>query len=262
MRLYGKFLGIAVQTRLQYRSDFLIGIAGVVVFSSAMLGLIWVLLERFQSLKGWNYWEVVMLYSMWSISHSVYSIFFWHLIAMEDEILYGRFDRFFNRPCSILLQFIGSDVNHMGVGEAIVGITIFCVAYQNLALHWTIIQCIFFGIMLLSGVLIETAIGLIFATISFWTGRSSQFFQISLNFYRLTEQYPLDIFNKGYQVFVTFILPVAFINYYPLAGLLGKHNGLNLTILNFLSPCVAMILLTFALFFWQQGLNHYTSSGN
>lgn len=262
LRLYPKFISIAIRSRMQYRSDFLVGILSVFVLNFVNLALIWVLIARFQSLAGWHYWEIVMLYAMWLLSHSVYAVFFWHLSLLEEDILHGRFDQYLVRPCSPLVQFLGREVNYMGVGDIIFASTAFSLAYGNLDLHWSLSQWSFFLVALGAGLVIETAIAWIYGSIAFWTGRSRAIFGVSLRFSILTQQYPIDIFGQWYHVFVTGLLPLAFINYYPLTILLGKPNALNVPSLGYLSPVVAAVLLMISWLIWQRGLAGYTSSGN
>lgn len=261
-RLYRQFVAIALRARLQYRSDFLIGIISVILLNIVNLTLIWVLLSRFTSLKGWSYWEVAMLYSMYLTSHSIYAVFFWHLTTLEDDIISGRFDQYLVRPCSPFVQFLGRELNYMGVGDFLIATAVFIIAYQNLNLYWTAGQWGFYGLALLAGVVIETSIALLISITSFWTGRSMQLYRLSLRFSILTQQYPIDMFGRWYQLFVTGLLPVAFMNYYPLSALLGKHNGLEIPLLGWLSPLVALLLLFIVSRFWRIGLRAYASSGS
>ncbi len=262
LRLYPKLLGIAIRSRMQYRSDFLVGIVSVFILNFFNLALIWVIIARFQSLAGWSYWEIVMLYAMWLLSHSLYAMFFWHVVLLEEDILHGRFDQFLVRPCSPFIQFLGREFNYMGVADVIFATTAFTLAYTNLGLHWTPANWAFFGVALLAGLVIETCIAWIIGCISFWTGRSRAIFSVSLRFSMLTQQYPIDIFGQWYRVFVTGFLPLAFMNYYPLTILLGKQNALDAPLLGFLSPLVAVILLALSGWVWKKGLEGYTSSGN
>ena len=262
LRLYPKLLGIAIRSRMQYRSDFLIGILGVLILNFVNLALIWVLIARFQALAGWLFWEIVMLYAMWLLSHSVYAVFFWHLVWLEEDIVHGRFDQYLVRPCSPLVQFLGSEVNYMGVADVIFAGTAFALAYSNLGLRWALPQWGFFAVAVLAGLVIETSIAWMIGAIAFWTGRSRAVFHVSLRFSMLSQQYPIDIFGQWYRLFVTGFLPIAFMNYYPLTILLAKQNALAVPHLGFFSPLVAIVLLLLGLFVWQRGLAGYTSSGS
>ena len=261
-RLYIQLVGVAIKSRIQYKSDFLVGVISVIVMNVVNLSLIWVLLRRFQTIQGWNYWEVAILYSMWLIIHSVYSVFFWHLSLLEEDIIKGDFDKYLIRTCGTFLQFLAKEVNYMGVGDLLIGIAVFTLAYHNLHLQWELGHWSIFVLAVLSGIIIETSIVLMFGTLSFWTGRSYELFRLSLRFNLFTQQYPIDIFGQWYQIFVTIFLPVAFVNYYPLTLLLGKNNGLGLSFLPFLSPVVAVALAGLAAILWHRGVAAYTSSGN
>ncbi len=262
LHLYFKFIGIAIRSRLEYRSDFLVGTASVIILNVVNLSLTWVMVSRFRVLAGWQYWEIVMLYGMWLLSHSVYSVFFWHLFTLEDDILHGRFDQYLIRPCSPLLQFLGREVNYFGVADAVFATAAFTLAYRNLGLDWAAGQWAFFAVAVLSGTVIETCIAWIIGTLAFWMGRSRSIFWISMRFKMLNQNYPIDVFGQGFRVFVTGFLPIAFMNYYPLTQLLGKPNAMGIAGMGFLSPVVAGILLALGSLVWRKGLAGYTSSGS
>lgn len=262
LRLYPKFIAIAIRSRMQYRSDFLAGVFGVIILNLVNLSLISILIGRFQALAGWRFWDIVMLYAMWLLSHSVYAVFFWHLVLLDEDILHGRFDQYLVRPCSPLIQFLGREINYMGVADIIFATAAFSLAYSNLDLSWSLSQWAFFAIALLAGLVIEISISWIIGAVSFWTGRSRALFSISIRFSVLSQQYPIDIFGYWYRVFVTGFLPIAFMNYYPLTILLGKQNALDAPLLGFLSPLVAIVLFSLGMLVWKRGLAGYTSSGN
>lgn len=262
LRLYLKLIGIAIRSRMQYRSDFLFGVIGVLILNLVNLSLIYIMVARFQALAGWRYWEIVMLYGTFLLSHSVYAVFFWHLSRLEEDILHGRFDQFLTRPLSPLLQFLGREVNYMGVADVVFAISALVLAYHNLELEWGAAHWAFFAVAILSGTVIETCIVWIIGALSFWTGRSRAIFFVYIRFQILGQQYPIDIFGMWFRIFVTGFIPMAFMNYYPLTVLLDKPNGLGIFGMGFLSPLVAMILLVLGALIWRRGLAGYTSSGN
>jgi len=262
LRLYFKFIGIAIRSRMQYRADFLFGVVSVLVLNFVNLSLIWIMVARFRALAGWQYWEIVMLYGTFLLSHSVYAVLFWHLSTLEDDILHGRFDQYLVRPCSPLLQFLGREVNYMGVADVLFAASAFIIAYHNLGLDWSAGQWAFFSLAILSGTVIETCIVWIIGALAFWTGRSRAIFFVYIRFQMLGQQYPIDIFGTWFRIFITGFLPLAFMNYYPLTILLDKPNALGIFGMGFLSPIVAGILLMLGAMIWRRGLAGYTSSGN
>ena len=96
-----------MQSRMQYRADFITGVISVVVLNVVNLGLIAILVSRFTHLNGWNIWEMVFLYSLWLLGHSIFSFFFWHIRTLEDYLVQGTFDQFLIRPASAFILFLG-----------------------------------------------------------------------------------------------------------------------------------------------------------
>ena len=93
LRIYRLLIGIAFRSRLQYRSDFFIGVLSIIVLNWANLTLLWVLVTGFRTLQGWTFWEMGLLYAMWLLSHSINAVFCWHFTLIEEDVIYGRFIR-------------------------------------------------------------------------------------------------------------------------------------------------------------------------
>ena len=260
--LYFRLIRVAMQSRLQYRADFLTGIIGVIVMNVVTVSLIGILVSRFRHLNGWTLWEMVFLYCLWILGHSVYSLFFWHIRALEDYLVEGTFDQFLLRPASPFVLFLGREVQYLGVADAAFGITGFSLAYTNLDLQWTVTQWIFFGMAILAGTLIETTLSLMIACLSFWTGRSRRANNLLMQLNVMVQYYPVDMFGYVFRVIVTGLIPVAFMNYYPALMLLGKLDFQSpWGWLGYLSPVVALTLVILTSGIWHLALRRYSSAG-
>lgn len=262
LTLYFRLIRVAIQARMQYRADFLTGIIGVLVMNVTTLGLIGILVSRFRHLNGWSLWEVVFLYCLWMLGHSLYSFFFWHIRALEDYLVQGTFDQFLIRPASPFVLFLGREIQYLGVADATFGITGLSLAYANLDLHWSGAQWLFFGAAIIAGTLIETTLTLMIACISFWTGRSRRANNLLMQINVMVQYYPMDIFGYVFRVIVTGFIPVAFMNYYPALMLLDKldHAG-PWWPLAYMSPVVALLLVFLTAGVWRLALTRYSSSG-
>ena len=262
LHLYPKLIAIAIRARLQYRSDFLVGMVGVFVLTGVNIALIGILLSRFTSLGGWTFWEIVLLYGMWLICHCLNSMFFFHISSLEDAIVQGTLDQYLIRPVSPLLQFLGREFNYVGVADLLFGITAFIVAYTHLNLHWGVLAWSYAVVAIAFGAVIEICIILLISSTSFWTGRSRALLNVILQVSHLTPQYPMEIFGYGVRVFITAFVPFAFMNYYPLTVLLGKPNALGIWWVPFIAPLVAGVLVSLTSVVWRRGVRAYTSAGN
>jgi len=74
----------------------------------------------------------------------------------------------------------------------------------------------------------------------------------------------LRLFLKHKSAYVwLFVVPLAFVSYFPSLYLLGRPDGLGLPpFFAFLSPAVAVIFLVVARGIWRFGVNHYQSTGS
>ena len=76
-------------------------------------------------------------------------------------------------------------------------------------------------------------------------------------------QYPMTIFPREVLKGLTFLIPVAFVNWYPCLFLLGRPDPFGLPgWFAFVSPVVAGLTLTVAGLAWTSGVRHYTSTGS
>jgi ABC-2 type transport system permease protein len=260
--LYFRLVRVAMQSRLQYRADFLTGIIGVIVLNVVNLGLTGILVSRFHDLNGWTLWEMVFLYCLWILGHSLFSLFFWHIRTLEDFLVQGTFDQFLMRPASPFVMFLGREVQYLGIADAIFGISGISLAYNNLHLQWDRGGWLLFGSAILAGTLIETTLALMIACISFWTGRSRRANNMVMQFNMMVQHYPVDMFGYAFRLIVTGLIPVAFMNYYPALTLLGKLDPQSpWGWLGYISPLVALAMVIVSSGIWHLAIQRYSSSG-
>ena len=75
-------------------------------------------------------------------------------------------------------------------------------------------------------------------------------------------QYPIDIFSSWLRRFLAYIVPLAFVCYFPALYILDKPDPLGLPrLLEFSSPLVAAIAAVIAGLVWRGAVRHYRSAG-
>jgi len=262
-QLYFRLIRISLLAHMQYRANFIVGILGLIVWNIVNLGLIGVMVTQFTSLNNWTIWELVFLYCLWILGHSLYSLFFSHAKQLEDYLIEGTFDQFLLRPASPLIQLLGRELQYIEIADMLIGLTGISLAYAQLGLRWDGWQWSFFIAAVISGAIIVLAMDLLIACSAFWTGRSRGTFIIVSPFYSLVHQYPVDIFGNAFRIIVTSLIPVAFMNYYPSLYLLDKLDRAGSAWwLSYMSPLVALMLIGIVSMVWQLALKQYTSSGS
>lgn len=71
-------------------------------------------------------------------------------------------------------------------------------------------------------------------------------------------QYPINIYEKWFRLFFTYIVPFGIVNYFPVMYLFGKSNNLYYGI----TPIGTIVFFVTCIFIWEIGVKHYESTGS
>lgn len=75
--------------------------------------------------------------------------------------------------------------------------------------------------------------------------------------------YPVSLFQKPIQILMIYIVPFAFVNYFPSQYLLRKEDmQLYPEVFLYLTPIIGIGMYIGAYFFWRYSIRFYKSSGN
>ncbi len=182
--------------------------------------------------------------------------YFTHLIRL------GQFDQLLLRPVNITLQVMGQNLQIRRLGRVLQGVGIFIFAIINLDMHWTIWKIAYLPVLVISIMIFFGALFVVGSTIIFWTIERVE--AINILTYGGTEliEYPFHIYTKPIRFIFMYVIPFAFISYYPGIWLMDKPDPFNLPAFTpFLAPFIALLAFFLALKFWQFGINHYQSTG-
>lgn len=257
IKLYLSFLKASLKEMLIYRLDCMVGMISQIVTQLVEIIFIFIIFYNTDTLAGWNFNQILLLYGITSISIGFSDFCFDAIYDIGPKyIKNGDFDKILLRPVHPLVSIIGSSREFTALGYFILGLIITIIMLIELAIPITfllIIKILFFSIV---GALIIGAINTIFSISSFWTYRSNE---IIWSFYRIYTfaQYPINIYNMFIKILITVILPFAFVAYYPTMDYLGMN-----TYMIYLSPIIAIILWIIAVKAWNWALNKYRSTGN
>lgn len=252
------FLRASAKSRIMYRTDFVIGLAGTLFYNAAFLASIGVITSRFNSIGGWSLWEMLFLYSLFMLGHSIYGFFFINMTMLNRTIMEGALDKYFLRPYSILIQMNGTQLNYTAFVDTVIGVTGVIVSYQKLGLNWSLVQYGLLIIFAVSGALIEYSLSLAMNCITFILPNSRSMYSAYYQFILIAQRYPLNIFGNGFQMLLTFVFPLGFMNYYPSMVLLGRQGSLA----GYFAPIVAAICVFIAHMIFNKCIKSYTSVGN
>lgn len=264
LRLYMKFMRVNFRAQIEYRLGFVVDTTTLIFRQVVILAFISVILERFEALRGWTMEQVFFLYSLRLLARSLHTFFF---VAARDGLTsyvqQGTLDRFLVRPINPLYHFFINTASFRGITDIVTGIFLFAFSAKLAGMIWDIKTVCFLIVVVLSGACIETAIFLMVAVIAFWTMEASQLKWRIVDVSEVLAPYPLSMYTKVMQYLFTFIIPFAFLNYYPATYFLDQREEVLFTpILSFLTPAVALIFSILAYHLWKLGLNRYQGAGS
>ena len=262
-RMYRRFVIIYIKGKLAYHLSLLFElIANTILIGVYFVGFN-VIFHNFNSVAGWNKYEVLFMFTTSWLSYSFSCFFFWSPMRdIGERIRSGRFDLYLTRPISPFVYLVLQKFQYTFLPRLFFSVFFWIYSLQNLQIKWTVIAVFHYCVSLLSAFAIFSAITVITGTISFWTVKSEEIVSLLTdNNYGVKNfcDYPIQIYSKGIQFLLTFIVPYALTGYYPVANLLGKDYP-NLWIA-YISPVIAFVMVIIAYIFWHIGLKHYGSTG-
>jgi ABC-2 type transport system permease protein len=260
--IYVKLYRSRIRSQLQYRLSFALQIIGMTGATLLDFLVIVVLFSRLTSLGGWSLWEVAFLYGASYLPFKLADIFVGKIERLGEWIRTGDFDSVLVRPLGALGQVLTADMDLKQVGGLAQGGAVFGVALAHVDIDWTAGRALMLVVMLVSGFVIFSAVWIATNASAFWlvnVREATNAFTYGGNY--LT-QFPLDIFATWFRRVFAFLVPMAFINYFPSLYLLGKPSDSWPDGLQFASPLVALATAGLAAIVWRAGIRHYSSTGS
>jgi len=264
IKLYLRFFAASLKNALEYRLGFLTEMFTTIVFYGTTGLTLWILLDRFKVIKGWTLYQALFLFNLNVIAYGIAAfVFYWSMVYMEQMIQRGEFDIVLIRPMNSLLYTIMGRNYPSFIGHLILGAILFVICGVHLAIHVTALKVVFLVLDIGGAVLIHSALFVMVGALTFWIVRSYSLFDVMTNTFDHLIDYPVSIYGKAIQGFLTFIIPMAFINFYP-ARFFLQRTGDNLfnPVLQYGTPAVGIVFFFLAYQLWKIGVNRYESTGS
>jgi ABC-2 type transport system permease protein len=256
--LYRRYAGIALRTQLQYRATLVTKTLGHFFVTAVEFFGIWALFSRFGTLRGWSLAEVGLIYGIVDTGFALADATSTGFDKVASLIKKGELDRVLLRPRSTVLQLLGYDLQLLRFGRLSQGLAVMAWAGASLG-AWSAggvalaafavagTACLFFGVVVLQ------------ATSAFWTIESLEVWSAVTYGGVYAGQYPMPIYKRWFQRFLTAIVPLACTSYFPALAVLGRSDAL----LCYAGPAAGVAFLALSLCVWRFiGLRRYASTGS
>lgn len=258
-RLYRVLIKQFFKTLLQSKVDFLMGLFGF--FFTQVLGIafLYLIFDKIPNLNGWTLSQLIFIYGFAQIPRGIDHLFtdnIW-LVAWR-MVVNGDFDRYMLRPMNVFFQIICEKLQPDAVGELLIGTILIIMSLSKGIVIVDGMHIVMFIVSVIAGAVIYTSIKLLFASLSFWIKRSGPFLQVA---YEMADfaKYPVEIYSKPIQFILTFVIPFAFVAYFPASYFLIQKSALTTIGIECL---IAVILSILAYSIFKIGISKYESAGN
>ena len=257
MKLYLKFMSIHMRSAMTYRASFFLSclghlLVGVNVFLSVVF-----LMDRFDSINGYTLPQLSLCYAVILAGTSLAECFARGIDIFHRLLADARFDRIMVRPRPLLFQVICQEMKPTMLARVLQAAVMLVWGIRAGAVVWTPFKALVLALMILCGAAIFFGLFLINACTCFFTLQHVETLNIFLDGPREYGKYPFGIYGKPVLLILTFLVPLALVQHWPLQYLFDRgpawYGLLPILSLLFLIPCALL---------WQLGVRHYRSTGS
>lgn len=258
LRVHWLAFKTTLQTRMEYRSDFALGLLGSLGWQAAGLATLWIVLNAGGgSLAGWKPYELGLLFGLTSMIQGVSELCFNHIWWAPIYVVRGQFDRLLCYPVRALPFFLITSPELHSFGNIGGGLILYALCGRHLqlglwayaALPWWV-AC---------GSLIHTSFLVIAGSVVLRIKGPSQQFLWLTNSLLAASRFPLGVYPGWAQMLLLVLVPFATANFIPVSAVTGRVALASALLWPGLA---ALICVAVAWRLWDLAFLHYESTGS
>ena len=263
LKLYFNLISAILRSQMQYRASFIMQIISQFIVTFTDFIAIMFIFGKFSDIKGWSLWEVGLLYGMTSVSFAISEMTARGFDMFSRMIRLGDFDRVLLRPAGVFIQLMTADFDLRKLGRILQGLLVLVIAWRMLGLGLNLSKIAFLIAAIINGIIFYMAILIAGATVCFWSVESTELPNMFTYGGVEATSYPIPIYRRWFRNILIFVVPLAFVNYFPALYILDMPDPLGLPYcIRFLFPLASIAAMTLAVRFWNYGVQHYQSTGS
>ncbi|GAA3484299.1 ABC transporter permease [Streptomyces yanii] len=263
VRAYGLIVAMWLRSTMAYRASFAMTAFGNFAATGFDFVAILLMFAHVDELGGYTLPEMALLYGASGTAFGLADLMLGSMDRLGRRVRDGTLDTLLVRPVPVLAQVAADRFALRRLGRITQGLLVLGYGLAALDIAWTPLKVVMIPLMLLSGAAIFGAVFVGGAAFQFFAQDAAEV-QNSFTYGGNTLlQYPPTVFAKDLVRGVTFVVPLAFVNWLPALYVLGREYPLGLPEwVAFLPPVVAGVCWGLAGTAWRAGLRSYRSTGN
>lgn len=263
LSIYLRLAHAQIRGQVSYRASFLLNCLGQGIAQGTDLVVILILFSRVASLGGFDVHAVLLFYALAGLAFGLADLIFGSIERLPTLIRDGTFDVLLLRPLETLAQLLVSDLQLRRIGRIATALGVLAYSISTLDIQWTPAKVLLTVLAPVSGTLIFGSIFVAANTVSFWFIDARELANTVTYGGNYLTSYPITIYNHVLRYLLAYLVPGAFVSYYPALILLGRPDPLGApSWIGWLSPLVAVLAATVAGALWRFAVRHYRGTGS
>ena len=258
---YTRIARLWVRASMAYPASFWMLTVGSFVMTGLDFAAILVIFGRVDTIGGFTLREVAFLYAGTGLGIAFGDFVVGRVERLGSMIRLGKLDTMMTRPVPLLVQVLADEFALRRLARIAQSGLVF--AWAATMVDWDPARVAVAVSMVVCGSLIFSGLFVSLATIQFWTTDSAEVANAFTYGGNALTQYPLTIYPSEVVKVLTFLVPLAFVNWYPSLYVLGRPDPFGLpSWLQFSGPVAAALVLAATWLVWRTGVRHYRSTGS
>ena len=250
-----------IRASLAYRTSFwtlTVASALITLLDFVSIGLMFATIDE---LAGFELWEIALLYGASGIGIGVADMAIGSVEQIGQHVRTGTLDTMLTRPVPLLVQVCADRFALRRLGRITQAVVV--LGWGATHVDWSLPKVLVAVLMCVASSMIFFALFVGVSCVQFWTHDASEVANAFTYGGNTLVQYPLTVFPAELVKSLTFVLPIAFVNWYPCLYLLDREDPFGMPgWFAVAPPFVAVALLALAALAWRTGVRRYTSTGS
>jgi ABC-2 type transport system permease protein len=260
---YWMLIMMWIRSSLAYPASFAVMLVSGALITVIDFVAVVLMFSHIKSFGGFVLGEMAVLYGTASMTLGFADLITGSIERIGQRIRTGELDVWLIRPVPALLQAAADNFALRRIGRPLQAGFVLVLGLRTLDLDWTVAKGIVLVLSVVTGSVIFGAIFVLGAAFQFVSIDAAEVTNSFTYGGQQLTQYPLPVFGREIVRAVTFVVPLAFVNYYPVLFVLGKPAPLGLpSWIGLLAPAVAVVMTALASLAWRGGLRRYRSTGS
>lgn len=243
----------SLRSTLDHRTGVIVFLLGKILRFLFYFAFIFLVFSQTKFLKGYQLNQAIIIYLTFNLIDTMAQILFREVYRFRPLVVSGNFDLVLVKPFSPLLRVLLGGIDFLDfllLFPYLILLCFFLISYPPLFIFHYLLLIINSLILATAFHILVLSSGILFTTVD----HAIMIYRDLTSFGR----FPLEIYRKNLQNFLTFVLPIGVMFAFPPKALFGLLSGKII----FFAFIISLTLLTISLKVWEFSLKKYQSGGS